>query len=87
MLAGKETLKKVKKVWRKKNNYSHCNKGGHHKSTCWKLHPELRPKKDWEHMKAHVKEPTDEAIQQGIQLQEESPLAWLPKKWVAFLSS
>jgi len=38
-------------------------------------------------MKAHVKEPTDEAIQQGIQLQEESPLAWLPKKWVAFLSS
>lgn len=29
MSSRKKTQKKVKKVWRKKNHYSHCNKGGH----------------------------------------------------------
>ena len=66
--------KKFKKLWRRKKHCTHCNKGGHQRTTSWDLHPELWPKKDREHMKTLVKGPTDEAIQKGSQLQEESPL-------------
>jgi len=38
-------------------------------------------------MKASVKEPTNEEVQQGSQLREEIPLIWLGKKGLAFLSS
>ena len=34
-----------------------------------------------------VKELANEVVQQGSQLEEENPLVWLGKRWVAFLSS
>ncbi len=51
--------KQVKQVWRKKTFCSHCNKGGHQRATCWRLHPEQCLKD-----KAPVQEPVGKYVQQ-----------------------
>jgi hypothetical protein len=37
---------KGKHVWMPKNQCTFCNRSGHQKANCWKLNPELHPKKD-----------------------------------------
>jgi hypothetical protein len=37
---------KGKQVWMPKTHCTYCNRGGHQKDNCWRLNPELRPKKD-----------------------------------------
>lgn len=32
--------KHVQQIWRKKTYYSHCDRSGHQRATCLKLHPE-----------------------------------------------
>jgi hypothetical protein len=80
-----------------KNHCTHCNMSGHRMEKCWKLHPQIHPKKDKKVVQAPVKEVTNEKVEHAItiheavheedQLNKENPLAWLSKKWVAYLNS
>ena len=36
-----QVKKHVKQIWRKK---TYCNRNGHQRATCWRLHPEQRLK-------------------------------------------
>jgi len=51
------TKNKVKKIWRKKAYCSHCDRGGHQRATCWRLHPEQHHKD-----KASVHEPGETIV-------------------------
>ena len=51
--------KQVNQVWRKDIFCSHCNRGGHQRATCWRLHLEKRLKD-----KAPMQEPVGKVFRQ-----------------------
>jgi len=69
--------KQVKKIWRKKAYYSHCDRNGHQRATCWKLHPEHLPKD-----KASVHEPSKAVVRQENPPQEGDPFTMISEKWL-----
>lgn len=79
------------------NFYTHCNISGHWIEKCWKLHPQLHPKKGKKDMQAPEEEATKEKVvqvatiheanQEEEQVQVEGSFTWLGKKWTDYLSS
>jgi len=55
---------------------SHCNKGGHQRATCWRLHPEQRLED-----KVLVREPNETVVQQAKPPQGGDPFTLISEKW------
>ena len=68
--------KQVKQIWRKKAYYSHCDRNRHQRATCWKLHPEQRPKD-----KASVRELGKVVVRQAKPPQGGDPFTKISEKW------
>ena len=56
--------------------YSHCNRGGHQRVTCWRLHPEKHLKD-----KVSMHEPSETIVQQEKPPQEDDPFTTISEKW------
>jgi hypothetical protein len=83
----------------KQRNYcTHCEMSGHWIGKCWKVHPQLHPKRGKRVVQAPAKkEEADEgvspatiipeAVLQKDQLSKEHLFEWLSKKWLAYLQN
>ena len=73
---------KDKQIWMPKNQCTYCNRGGHQKANCWKLNPELRPKKDIRFVQVLTKEETlptkQEEHHEGKKI-----VTWFFHKWMS----
>jgi hypothetical protein len=75
---------KVKQVWMPKTRCTFCNKSGHQKASCWKLNPELRPKKGKRILHAPTKEEGLPAKQEEHR-EGKKAVTWFCQKWMSQL--
>ena len=68
--------KQVKKISRKKMYSIHCNRNGHQRATCWRLHTEKRLKD-----KVSMHEPGEAVIRQEKPPQGGDPFTLISEKW------
>lgn len=71
-----QVKKHVKKIWRKKTYYNHCDRSGNQRTTCWRLHPQQRLKG-----KASVHEPGETIVQQAKPPHGGDPFRTISEKW------
>jgi hypothetical protein len=62
----------------------YCNKSGHQKASCWKLNPELRPKKEKRIAHVLMKEEIL-PVKQEEHREEKKPTTWFFQKWMSQL--
>jgi hypothetical protein len=75
---------KGKQVWMPKTHCTFCNKSGHQKASCWKLNPELRPRKDKRILHVLMKEEGLPAKQEEHR-EGKKPVTWFCQKWMSKL--
>jgi hypothetical protein len=80
------------------NYCTHCEMSGHWIGKCWKVHPQLHPKRGKRVIQAPVKKeeeddgasPTKiilEVVLQKDQLSKKHLFEWLSKQWLSFLQN
>jgi hypothetical protein len=67
-----------------KTRCTFCNKSGHQKDSCWKLNPELHPKKGKRILHAPMKEEGLPA-KQDEHREGEKAVTWFCQKWMSRL--
>jgi hypothetical protein len=73
-----------KQVWMPKTHCTFCNKSGHQKTSCWKLNPELRPRKDKMILHVSMKEDGLSAKQEEHR-EGNNTVTWFCQKWMSQL--
>ena len=75
-LSQQEEKKKVKLIWRKKAYCSHCDRGGHQTTMCWRLHPEQCHKE-----KESVHEPAETVVRPVKAPQGDDLVTLVSERW------
>jgi hypothetical protein len=75
---------KGKQIWMPKTHCTYCNMGGHQKTSCWKLNPELHPKKEKRIAHVLTKEERLPAKQEEHH-EGKKPTTWFFQKWMSHL--